>query len=97
MLFRSESMKILIIGYILLLTAILDTVLLAFGYRDFSWELLGMTLLTVLGLPLAFCLITKQDLLLWFISEDENDNRLQVCVEELEDNELSRGFFESCR
>ena len=90
-------MKIRIIGYILLVVAVLNTVMLAFAYRDLSWELVAMTLLSVLGLPLAILLIIKKDLLHWFVSEDEEGNRLQVYVEELEDNELPRGFFSNCR
>ena len=90
-------MKIRIIGYILLVVAVLNTVMLAFAYRDLSWELVAMTILSVLGLPLAILLITKKDLTHWFVSEDEEGNRLHVYVEELEDNELPRGFFSTCR
>ena len=79
-------MKILIIGYILLLIAILDTVLLAFGYRDFSWELLGMTLLSVLGFPLA-------SYMLYSYYKPQPD---VVFVTEDEENHIN-GFFNDCR
>ena len=94
-------MKILIIGYILLLIAILDTVLLAFGYRDFSWELLGMTLLSVLGFPLASYMLysyynPQSDVV--FVTEDKETGKLTHKSRYLEDEENHiNGFFNDCR
>ena len=92
-----------IIGYFLFVVAILNTIILAFAYRDFSLALLAMTLLSVLGIPLALYLIAKfPELHHWFVSEDDEGNRWHFYREDhkdldLEDSELSRGFFESCR
>ena len=96
-------MKILIIGYILLLIAILDTVLLAFGYRDFSWALLGMTLLSVLGFPLASYMLysyynPQPDVV--FVTEDKETGKLTHWYRYLEDegqDNRVEGFFKSCR
>jgi hypothetical protein len=94
-------MKILIIGYILLLIAILDTVLLAFGYRDFSWELLGMTLLSVLGFPLASYMLysyynPQPDVVL--VTEDKETGKLYHWYRYLEEEENHiNGFFNDCR
>ena len=85
------------IGYILLILAVLNTVMLAFAYRDFSWELLGMALLSLVGLPLSIHLITKKELLHWFVSEDKEGNRLHVYREERNRKEEPIGFFENCR
>ena len=38
---------------LLYLVVFINTLLLAFGFRDFSFQLTGMFLLTVLGLPLS--------------------------------------------
>ena len=83
-------MKIRIVGYVLLIVAILNTVLLAFAYRDFSLALLGMTLLSVIGIPLAVYLIAKPpELRHWFVSEDEEGNRLHIYREDHEEEELN--------
>ena len=40
-----------IFAVLLYLVALINTLLLAYGFRDFSFPLTGMFLLTVLGLP----------------------------------------------
>jgi hypothetical protein len=42
-----------IFAVLLYLIALINTLLLAYGFRDFSFPLTGMFLLTVLGLPLS--------------------------------------------
>tara|TARA_B100001123_G_C14795655_1_gene822308 strand:- start:84 stop:374 length:291 start_codon:yes stop_codon:yes gene_type:complete len=96
-------MKTLIFGYILFLVAILNTVLLAFGYRDFSWALTGMTLLSVLGLPLASYMLYshyKQQPNVVLVSEDEEIGELSHWYQYIngkEPDNHSDGFFKSCR
>tara|TARA_B110000263_G_C15269910_1_gene492959 strand:+ start:1146 stop:1370 length:225 start_codon:yes stop_codon:yes gene_type:complete len=42
-----------IFSVILYLVVFINTLLLAYGFRDFSFQLSGMFLFTVLGLPLS--------------------------------------------
>ena len=42
-----------IFAVLLYLIALINTLLLAYGFRDFSFPLTGMFLFTVLGLPLS--------------------------------------------
>ena len=95
-------MKTLIFSYILLLIAILNTVLLAFGYRDFSWPLMGMTLLSVLGLPLASYLLyshyPQPNVVL--ATEDEETGKLSHWYQYIngkEPDDHANGFFKNCR
>lgn len=86
-------MKIRILGYVLLVIAILNTLLLSFAYRDFSFSLLGMSLLTIIGIPLALYLIAKPPVLRhWFVSEDEEGNRLHIYRDSHKDLDLEGRF-----
>ena len=49
----------LFIGLLLLVAGTIDYLLLAFAYRDFSWGLLGMTMLAPIGIPLGYYLLQK--------------------------------------
>ena len=51
--------------------AILNTVLLAFAFRDFSFPLLGQFILTVIGLPLSTFLLFKEEPNFLVITEEE--------------------------
>ena len=51
--------------------AILNTVLLAFAFRDFSFPLLGQFILTAIGLPLSSYLLFKQEPNFLVITEEE--------------------------
>lgn len=86
-----------VFGYILFLIAAFNTFLLAFAYRDLSLSLMGMAALSIIGLPLATYLILNKKLLHWFVSEDENGNRIQAYVEELDNDGLAKGFFQNCK
>ena len=89
-----------IFGFALFLIAFLNTVLLAFAYRDLSLGLLAMAVLSVVGLPLAtYLIISRKDknLLHWFISEDDVGNKHQVYVEKIDKDEHANGFFQNCR
>jgi len=50
---------------------ILNTVLLAFAFRDFSFPLLGQFILTVIGLPLSSYFLFKQQPNFLVITEEE--------------------------
>ena len=47
------------IGLMFLFAGALDYMLLAFGYRDFSWGLVGMFMLAPIGIPLGYYLLIK--------------------------------------
>ena len=49
-------------GIILFITSFLCTLLLAYGFRDFSLQLTVMFLISAAGLPLSTYLIIKNDL-----------------------------------
>ena len=57
------------------IASIISLVLLAFGYRDVSMELLGMFFLTLIGLPLSTYLITKQKT---FMIVEEDDGVVDI-------------------
>ena len=59
-----------LIGIALGIASIISLVLLTFGYRDVSMELLGMFFLTLIGLPLSTYLITKEKT---FMTVEEDD------------------------
>ena len=89
-----------IFGFALFLIAFLNTVLLAFAYRDLSLGLLAMAVLSVVGLPLATYLImnrTNKKPLHWFVSEDDEESSLQVYTEELDKDGHANGFFQRFR
>ena len=57
-----EIMKeagIMFVGLMLLFAGVLDYMLLTFGYRDFSWGLVGMFILAPVGIPLGWYLLQK--------------------------------------
>ena len=47
------------VGLMLLFAGAIDYMLLAFGYRDFSWGLVGMFMLSPIGIPLGYYLLIK--------------------------------------
>ena len=47
------------VGLMFLFAGALDYMLLAFGYRDFSWGLVGMFMLAPIGIPLGWYLLRK--------------------------------------
>ena len=51
--------------------AILNTVLLAFAFRDFSFPLLGQFILTAICFPLSSYLLFKQESNFLVITEEE--------------------------
>ena len=50
---------VMFVGLLLLFAGTMDYMLLAFGYRDFSWGLVGMFLLAPVGIPLGWYLLQK--------------------------------------
>ena len=46
-------------GFMLLFSGLIDHMLLAFAYRDFSWSLVGMFILAPIGIPLGYYLLIK--------------------------------------
>ena len=62
------------------IASIISLVLLSFGYRDVSMELLGMFFLTLIGLPLSTFLIIKRST--YFLTmntlEESKDESVQV-------------------
>jgi len=75
-------------GIALGIASIISLVLLSFGYRDVSMELLGMFFLTLIGLPLAtYLLIKKSTYLIGAYnpytptdSEEEDDIIHRFCI-----------------
>ena len=67
-----------VFGGILLALALINLLVLSFAFRDFSFLLTAQFLFSAVGLPLATYLITKKDLKHWFVSEDEEGNRLHI-------------------
>ena len=67
-------------GIALGIASIISLVLLSFGYRDVSMELLGMFFLTLIGLPLSTFLIIKRST--YFLTmntlEEAQDESVQV-------------------
>ena len=49
---KLKEAVIKVILWTFLIVCIFNALLLAFGYRDFSWELVAMALLSIVGLPL---------------------------------------------
>ena len=47
------------IGLALLFSGLIDHMLLAFAYRDFSWGLVGMFIFAPLGMALGYYLLQK--------------------------------------
>ena len=62
-----------ITGIALGIASIISLVLLTFGYRDVSVELLGMFFLTLIGLPLSTYLIAKQKTFMTVEDDDAID------------------------
>ena len=50
---------VMFVGLMLLFAGAIDYMLLAFGYRDFSWGLVGMFILAPVGIPLGWYLLQK--------------------------------------
>ena len=50
---------VMFVGLMLLFAGTMDYMLLAFGYRDFSWGLVGMFMLAPIGIPLGWYLLQK--------------------------------------
>ena len=50
---------VMFVGLLLLFAGTMDYMLLAFGYRDFSWGLVGMFMLAPVGIPLGWYLLQK--------------------------------------
>ena len=50
---------VMFVGLLLLFAGTMDYMLLAFGYRDFSWGLVGMFILAPVGIPLGWYLLQK--------------------------------------
>ena len=50
---------VMFVGLMLLFAGTMDYMLLAFGYRDFSWGLVGMFMLAPVGIPLGWYLLQK--------------------------------------
>mgnify|MGYP001207131606 CR=1 FL=1 len=58
---------------------VVNTALLAFAYRDFSFSLLGMFILSVIGLPLSsYFLFKKEPDFLIISSEEEEAEEFQL-------------------
>ena len=88
-------------GGSLFVAAVLNTLLLSFAYRDFSWGLMGMTILSVIGIPLATYIITtyynpRPSVML--ITEDKETGKKTAWYQYLEEEENHiNGFFNDCR
>ena len=54
-----KQFGLIFIGLMLLFSGLIDHMLLAFAYRDFSWGLVGMFMLSPIGIPLGYYLLIK--------------------------------------
>ena len=54
-----KEVSTMFVGLMFLFTGIIDYMLLAFGYRDFSWGLVGMFILAPVSIPLGWYLLQK--------------------------------------
>ena len=59
-----------IAGILLFFSALISTFLLAFGFRDFSFQLTAMFMFSVVGLPLSTYLILKPKSLIEIKDDD---------------------------
>ena len=51
--------SVMFVGLMFLFAGTIDYMLLAFGYRDFSWGLVGMFILAPVSIPLGWYLLQK--------------------------------------
>ena len=95
-----------VFSWVLLALAFINLLVLSFAFRDFSFLLTVQFFFSAVGLPLATYLLVSRKLLHWFVSTDEEGNRVQVFTEEMdkeegdleeEFNNIQRGFFSSCK
>ena len=54
-----KEASLMFVGLLLLIAGTIDYMLLAFAYRDFSWGLVGMFMLSTIGIPLGYYLLIK--------------------------------------
>jgi uncharacterized membrane protein len=54
-----KKASLMCVGLLLLFAGTIDYMLLAFAYRDFSWGLVGMFMLSPIGIPLGYYLLIK--------------------------------------
>ena len=54
-----KEASLMFVGLLPLFAGIIDYMLLAFAYRDFSWGLVGMFMLSPIGIPLGYYLLIK--------------------------------------
>ena len=54
-----KEASLMCVGLLLLFAGTIDYMLLAFAYRDFSWGLVGMFMLSPIGIPLGYYLLIK--------------------------------------
>ena len=54
-----KEASLMCVGLLLLFAGTIDYMLLAFAYRDFSWGLVGMFMLSPIGIPLGYYLLQK--------------------------------------
>ena len=54
-----KEASLMCVGLLLLFAGTIDYILLAFAYRDFSWGLVGMFMLSPIGIPLGYYLLIK--------------------------------------
>ena len=54
-----KEASLMCVGLLLLFAGTIDYMLLAFGYRDFSWGLVGMFILAPVSIPLGWYLLQK--------------------------------------
>lgn len=54
-----KEASLMCVGFLLLFAGTINYMLLAFAYRDFSWGLVGMFMLSPIGVPLGYYLLIK--------------------------------------
>ena len=64
--------------WFVLVVSILNLAMLSFAFRDFSFLLVLQFLFSAVGLPIATYLITKHDLLHWFMTYDKENLTLNM-------------------
>tara|TARA_B100001750_G_C15488472_1_gene589730 strand:+ start:1499 stop:1783 length:285 start_codon:yes stop_codon:yes gene_type:complete len=85
------------LAIIVFIIALSTLVLLAFAYRDFSFGLLALFLLTALGLPIATAMLFQlgeKNRTLWFASKDKVEEKLHdIWIEESDEEYNLEGRF----
>ena len=78
----------IIFSWLLFAVAILNLLFLSFSFREFSLLLTLQFFFSAVGLPIATYLITKHNLLRWFMTYDK-ENLTPIYIKEIDEEEFN--------